>query len=100
MFIKNTILLLLLIFVALAGCPQNKFDYDLQWSVSEGRTTISGILTDCSCSVADIEMLVTDENTGQDFVSNFTVDAGIRFERPVGVLSDWLSIDLKITDVR
>ena len=79
------------------GCNE---DVNLDWSVSDDRTTVVGVLVDCDCSVADIEMLVTDENTGKDYVTTFTVQAGVRFERPVGVMSDWLSIDLQIVDTR
>lgn len=73
---------------------------DLNWKVSDDRTTIIGTLIDCDCLEADIEMLVTDENTGKDHVSIFTVTSGRKFERPVGVQSDWLSIDLQIVEVR
>ena len=90
----------LFLFIALiAGCPQRK-KQDIDWSVSEDRVTVFGVLNGCDCDYADIEMLVTDENTGKDYVAIFTVQAGVRFERPVGVMSDWLSIDLQIVDTR
>ena len=73
---------------------------DLNWKVSDDRTTVIGTLIDCDCSVAEIEMLVTNENTGKDYISTFTVHTGVRFERPVGVVSDWVSVDLKVTSTR
>jgi len=94
---KKTILLCILIFlIALVGCRE---EYNLDWSVNEDRTIVSGIL-ECDCLDADVEMLVTDENTGIDHVLTFTVVAGKRFEQQVGVESDLLSIDLAVIEVR
>ncbi len=94
---KATLLFVLVLAIALPGC---KDDPVLDWSVSEDRVTVFGVLNDCDCEYADIEMLVTDENTGKDHVSIFTINAGRKFERPVGVQSDWISIDLQIVEVR
>ena len=96
MSIKIPLLFVLLLAIALPGC---KPDPVLDWSVSEDRVTVFGILNDCDCEYADIEMLVTDEKTGEDHISTFTINAGKRFERPVGVQSDWLSIDLQVAKV-
>ena len=97
MSIKIILLIILILAIALPGCKE---DPVLEWSVTEDRSTVSGTLTDCECSVADIEMLVTNENTGEDFISTFTIHAGIRFQRPVGVVSDWVSVDLKVVSTR
>lgn len=97
MSIKTIFLLVFLFAIVLPGCKE---DSVLDWSVSEDRVTVFGVLNDCDCEYADIEMLVTDENTGKDHVSIFTVTSGRKFERPVGVQSDWLSIDLQIVEVR
>ena len=93
---RITILFILLTLVLLIGCRE---EANLRWSVSEDRTVVSGVL-ECDCTEADVEMLVTDENTGEDHVSTFTTHAGIRFERPVGVVSDWVSVDLKVVSTR
>ena len=93
---RITILFILLTLVLLIGCQE---ETNLIWDVSEDRTTLFGVL-ECDCSEADIEMLVTDENTGEDYVSTFTVFAGRKFERAVGVESDFTSIDLSVTEVR
>jgi len=93
---KITVLFLLITLVLLIGCRE---EANLSWSVSEDRTVVFGVL-ECDCLEADVEMLVTDENTGEDHVSTFTVFAGIKFERLVGVESDFTSIDLSVTEVR
>lgn len=83
-----------------AGCQKKTSNGDLQWSVSNDGLTVYGTLVDCGCSGAEIEMLVTDENTGRDYYTNFTIEADVRFERPVGVLSNVLSINLEVVSVK
>jgi len=94
---KTTILFLLLTLILFVACPQEKVEFD--WGVSEDRTTVHGIV-ECDCLEVDIEMLVTDENTGEEHWSTFTVASGRRFERPVGIGSDFTSIDLSVIEVR
>ena len=98
MFIKKTIWLALISLIVFTGCPREK-KQNLDWSVSEDRTTVYGIV-DCDCLEVDIEMLVTDENTGEEHWSTFTVASGRRFEHPVGIGSDFTSIDLSVIEVR
>lgn len=93
---RITMLFILLTLVLLIGCRE---EANLRWSVSEDRTVVSGVI-ECDCAEADVEMLVTNENTGEDYISTFTVDVGIRFERPIGIVSDWVSVDLKVVNTR
>ena len=96
---KKTIFALVLVF-AFVGCQKKTSNGDLQWSVSNNHLTVFGTLVDCGCSEADIEMLVTDENTGRDYYTTFTIEADVRFERPVGISSNVLSINLEVVDTR
>ena len=97
---KKTIFALYLVF-AIAGCQKKSTaDSDLQWSVSNDRLTVYGTLFDCGCSEAEVEMLVTDESAGRDYFTNFTIQPGVRFERPVGVISNDLSINLEVISVK
>jgi len=98
MFNKSILLVTFISSLVLLGCPEEK-KHDLDWAVSEDGNTVSGILYDCDCNFAEIEMLVTDENTGESYISTFTIFADKIFDRPVGVQSDWLSIDLKVIEV-
>jgi len=82
----------------LVGCPEES-KQNLDWSINEDWSTVSGILYDCDCNYAEIEMLVTDENTGKNYISTFAITADKIFDRPVGVKSDWLSIDLQVIEV-
>lgn len=93
--ILSVSLIALLLFI---GCPEES-KQNLDWSVSEDGSTVSGFLSDCDCKYAEIEMLVTDENTGENYISIFAITADKIFDRPVGVQSDWLSIDLQIIEV-
>ena len=93
---RITILFILLTLVLLIGCRE---EANLSWSVNEDRSVVFGVL-ECDCLEADVEMLVTDENTGEDHVSTFTVFAGSTFKHTVGVESDFTSIDLSVTEVR
>ena len=97
--LNKTIFALVLVF-AFIGCQKKTSNGDLQWSVSNDHLTVFGTLVDCGCSEADIEMLVTDENTGRDYYTTFTIEADVRFERPVGVASNVLSINLEVVDTR
>jgi len=96
MFKKTILLFISILLISFTGCRE---EYNLDWSVNENRTIVSGVL-ECECSDADVEMLVTDENTGIDHVLTFTVVAGKRFEQQVGVESDLLSIDLAVIEIR
>lgn len=98
MFNKSILSISLISLLLFVGCPEGK-KQNLDWSVSEDWSTVSGVLYDCDCNYAEIEMLITDENTGEDYISNFSITADKIFDRPVGVQSDWLSIDLQVISV-
>jgi len=96
---KSILLGTLISLFLFTGCPKEEEKQNLDWSVSEDGSTVSGILYDCDCNYAEIEMLITDENTGENYISTFSITVDKIFERPVGVQSDWLSINLQVIGV-
>ena len=92
-----TILYLIALFVY--GCTP-KDNAKIGWTVNEDRTRVVGMLVCNGCQEADIEILVTDENTGTDDISTLTVYPDKQFSRKIRFDSDWISVDISIKAVR
>lgn len=90
--------MLVLVALLVFGCAEDTTKVD--WDVIEERTRVIGVLICDDCSEADIEILVTNENTSEDDVSTLTVYPGKRFSRKIYFDSDWVSVDISIKEVR
>jgi len=79
------------------GCASVQPEFD--WDVNESRTLVSGIFF-CGCDSAVVSMILTDEDTGEDFETEFTVYPGKQFTQNIYIKSEWLSVHLELKEVK
>ncbi len=99
MYSKKNLLGLFIITILIFGCAP-EYNESVEWDLNPERTMVSGVLTCDGCKEADIEILVTDENTGLYEIILATIYPGVQFSKNFTIESDWLSVDLQITAIR